>query len=51
MNLKLLVTMLLRGADIVDQDSSDSQACLSDHSLQLQEDKQKEWEQSALLGL
>ncbi len=29
MTLKLLVTMLLRGADIVDQDSSDSQACLS----------------------
>ena len=27
--LKLLVTMLLRGADIVDQDSSDSLACLS----------------------
>lgn len=29
MTLKLLVTMLLRGADIVDQDSTDSQACLS----------------------
>ena len=29
MTLKLLVTMLLRGADIMDQDSADSQACLS----------------------
>ena len=29
MTLKLLVTMLLRGADIVDLDSSDSQARLS----------------------
>ena len=27
--LKSLVTMLLRGADLVDQDSADSQACLS----------------------
>lgn len=26
--LKLLVTMLLRGADILDQDSADSQVCL-----------------------
>ena len=29
MTLKLLVTTLIRGSDIVDQDSSDSQACLS----------------------
>ena len=27
--LKSLVTMLLRGADLMDQDSADSQACLS----------------------
>ncbi len=35
MTLKLLVTMLLGGADIVDQDSADSQAYLysTDHSL------------------
>ena len=29
MTLKLLVTMLLRGSDILDQDSSDSQVCLT----------------------
>ena len=28
-NLKLMVNMLLRGGDILDQDSTDSQACLT----------------------